>query len=434
MPGNSAAITRRLPTGEILAGSTVRRAVGSCGCGAEQVKNLCAAVAWLRERLAVEAKNQLKPLVSLTMIELEFKGEDREPLNVLRTEKLPPALASRIRPEFEWSPALTMNNTIRWGILGTGKIARQFAAGLQHLPDARLLAIGSRTAAAAHAFGEQFAVPHRHASYDALVQDADVDVIYVATPHGCHGENTLLALAAGKPVLCEKPFTINAREAEQVIALARGKKLFLMEAMWTRCFPLMEKLRALVAMRAIGEIRMLTADFGFRAEYHEEARLFDLAAGGGALLDVGVYPVSLASMIFGPPTQMVSQAQLGRTGVDEEVAIILTHAHGELALLSAAIRLESPQEAILLGTTGRIRLHAPWWRPVALTLTREGVNDERITFPLTGNGYQYEAAEVMNCLRAGQLESHLMPLDETLAIMKTLDALRAQWGLKYPIE
>jgi len=204
--------------------------------------------------------------------------------------------------------------------------------------------------------------------------------------------------------------------------------------MWTRCFPLMEKLRALLAARAIGEVRMLTADFGFRAEYDEEKRLFDPAAGGGALLDVGVYPVSLASMIFGPPTRMVSQAQLGRTGVDEEAAIILTHAHGELALLSAAIRLESPQEAFLLGTTGRIRLHAPWWRPVAMTLTREEGNEEMMTFPLTGNGYQYEAAEVLNCLRAGQLESPLMPLDETLTIMKTLDALRAQWGLKYPFE
>ena len=327
-----------------------------------------------------------------------------------------------------------MNNKIRWGVLGTGKIARQFAAGLKHLSDATLMAVGSRSADSANAFGEQFAVAHRHASYEGLVSDPDVDVIYVATPHGCHQENTLLALTAGKAVLCEKPFTINAREAEQAIAFARTKKLFLMEAMWTRCFPLMENLRGLLAAKTIGEVRMLTADFGFRAEHHEEERLFSPAAGGGALLDVGVYPVSLASMIFGAPTRIVSQAQLGQTGVDEEAAIILSHAQGQLAVLSTAIRLETPQEAIIMGTAGRIRIHSPWWRPAAMTLSREGRSDELMEFPFAGNGYQFEATEVMDCLRTGKLESRLMPLDETLSIMRTLDAIRAQWGLKYPID
>lgn len=327
-----------------------------------------------------------------------------------------------------------MNDPIHWGILGTGKIARQFAAGLKQLPDAKLIAVGSRTAEPAEAFGKQFAVAHRHPSYEALVRDPDVEAIYVATPHSCHYENTLLALAAGKAVLCEKPFTINAREAEAVIALARTKKLFLMEAMWTRCFPLMAKLRELLASQAIGEARMLTADFGFRAAYHEEARLFDPTAGGGALLDVGVYPVSLASMIFGSPTRIVSQAQLGKTGVDEAAAIILSHAQGQLAVLSTAIRLETAQEAIIMGTTGRIRIHSPWWRPAAMTLTRDGRSDETMEFAFAGNGYQFEAAEVRRCLRAGKLESHVMPLDETLAIMRTLDAIRAQWGLRYPMD
>lgn len=323
---------------------------------------------------------------------------------------------------------------IRWGIMGTGKIAKQFALGLQDLLDARLVAIGSRTAEAANAFGAQFQVPRCHASYEALANDPDVDVIYVATPHACHRENSLLALTAGKAVLCEKPFTINAREAAEVIAFARAKKLFLMEAMWTRCFPLMDKLRELLATKAIGEVRMLTADFGFRAEYHEEPRLFDRAAGGGALLDVGVYPVSLASMLFGSPTQIVSTAHLGPTGVDEEAGIILSHAQGQVALLSTAIRVDTAQEAILSGTQGRICIHRPWWRPTMMTVSREGQPDEVMEFPLTGNGYQFEAAEVMRCLRAGKLESNLMPLEETLAIMETLDAIRAQWGLKYPMD
>jgi predicted dehydrogenase len=327
-----------------------------------------------------------------------------------------------------------MNDTIRWGILGTGKIARQFAAGLKHLSDATLIAVGSRRADSANAFGEQFAVAHRHASYEALVRDPDVDAIYVATPHSCHLENTLLALTAGKAVLCEKPFTINAREAEQAVAFARVKKLFLMEAMWTRCFPLMEKLRELLAGKTIGEVRMLTADFGFRAEYHEEERLFNPVTSGGALLDVGVYPISLASMIFGAPTRIASHAQLGPTGVDEEAAIILSHAQGQLAVLSTAIRLETPQEAIIMGTAGRIRVHSPWWRPTAMTISREGRSDELMEFPFAGNGYQFEAAEFMGCLRTGKLESRLMPLDETLSIMRTLDAIRAQWGLRYPID
>lgn len=327
-----------------------------------------------------------------------------------------------------------MSNPIRWGILGTGKIARQFAAGLKVLPGAKLMAVGSRTAESAQVFGAQFEVSRCHASYVALANDPEVDVIYVATPHACHKENTLLALAAGKAVLCEKPFTINAREAAEVIVFARSRKLFLMEAMWTRCFPLMEKFRALHAAQAIGEVRMLTADFGFRAEYHEEPRLFNLAIGGGALLDVGVYPVSLSSMLFRSPTQIAAHAHLGPTGVDEEAAMILSHAKGQLAVLSTAVRVETAQEAVLSGTQGRIRIHRPWWRPTVMTLSREGHADEVMEFPLSGNGYQFEAAEVMRCLRAGQLESDLMPLDETLSIMRTLDAIRAQWGLKYPMD
>lgn len=323
---------------------------------------------------------------------------------------------------------------IRWGIMGTGKIAKQFALGLQDLLDARLVAIGSRTAEAANAFGAQFQVPRCHASYEALANDPDVDVIYVATPHACHRENSLLALTAGKAVLCEKPFTINAREAAEVIACARARNLFLMEAMWTRCFPLMERLRELLATQAIGEVRMLTADFGFRAEYHEEPRLFDRAAGGGALLDVGVYPISLASMLFGPPMQIDSQAHLGPSGVDEKAAIILSHAQGQVAVLSTAVRVDTAQKAVLCGRQGSIRIHRPWWRPTRMTMSRGGQADEVIDFPLTGNGYQFEAAEVMRCLRAGKLESDLMPLDETLAIMETLDAIRAQWGLKYPMD
>lgn len=327
-----------------------------------------------------------------------------------------------------------MSDTIRWGILGTGSIAGQFADGLNELSDARLVAVGSRSTESANAFGDRYSVANRHASYEALVKDPEVDVVYVATPHSCHMENTLLALSAGKPVLCEKPFAINADQARRVIEFARAKKLFVMEAVWTRYFPLMENLRALLAENSIGHVRMVTADFGFRAEIQEEERLFNPAFGGGALLDVGIYPVSLASMIFGAPKKIASLAHLGKTGVDEEAAMILSHADGQLAVLSTALRTETMHDACIMGTTGRIRIDSPWWRPTGMTLSRGGANDERFEFPLKGNGYQFEAEEVGRCLRDDRLESDVMPLDETISIMKTLDTIRAQWGLKYPME
>ena len=327
-----------------------------------------------------------------------------------------------------------MSRRIRWGILGTGKIARQFAAALRRLPGAELLAAGSRSAESAGRFADEFEIPRRYKDYVELVRDPDVEVIYIATPHSCHAENSRLALNAGKAVLCEKPFTINAAQAREVIQLARERKLFLMEAMWTRCFPLMTKLRELLLAGVIGDVRLLNADFGFRAEYQDALRLFRPEFGGGALLDVGVYPVSLASMLFGPPTRIVSTANLGPSGVDEEAAMILTHGRGEMAVLHTAIRLDTAQEAIIIGTRGRIRIHSPWWRPTGMTLSLHGQSDERFDFPLEGNGYEYEAQEVMDCLRSSQLESPLMPLDESLSIMGTLDTLRAQWGLKYPME
>jgi len=327
-----------------------------------------------------------------------------------------------------------MSRRIRWGILGTGKIARQFAAALRRLPGAELLAAGSRSAESAGRFADEFEIPRRYKDYVELVRDPDVEVIYIATPHSCHAENSRLALNAGKAVLCEKPFTINAAQAREVIQLARERKLFLMEAMWTRCFPLMTKLRELLLAGVIGDVRLLNADFGFRAEYQDALRLFRPEFGGGALLDVGVYPVSLASMLFGPPTRIVSTANLGPSGVDEEAAMILTHGRGEMAVLHTAIRLDTAQEAIIIGTRGRIRIHSPWWRPTGMTLSLHGQSDERFDFPLEGNGYEYEAQEVMDCLRSSQLESTLMPLDESLSIMGTLDTLRAQWGLKYPME
>ncbi|MDB6016180.1 MAG: oxidoreductase domain protein [Pedosphaera sp.] len=326
-----------------------------------------------------------------------------------------------------------MADKIRWGIIGTGRIAKEFAQGLTSLLDAELVAVGSRSQAGADKFAQEFNVAHRHPSYEALVHDADVDAVYVATPNSLHAENMQLALTAGKPVLCEKPFAINAQEAEAVIQMARAKKILLMEAMWTRFLPPIVRLREMLAEGIIGDVRMLTADIGFRRE-SRAGRLYDPALGGGALLDVGIYPISLASMIFGPPSSATGVAEIGPTGVDEMEAVVLRHSKGEMAEFEATIRLNTNHEVSILGTLGRIRLHRSWWRGSDMTLVLDAGGEEFLEFPFTGNGFQFEAAEFMECLREGRLESKVMPLDETLAIMKTLDTLRAQWGLKFPME
>lgn len=358
-----------------------------------------------------------------------------------------------------------MADNVRWGILGTGAIAQQFARGLQGLPDARLMAVGSRTAESAERFGRTFDIPHRHADYRVLAQDPDVDVIYIGTPHPFHAENTLLCLRAGKAVLCEKPFALNAAEAQMMIAEARARRLFLMEAMWMRYLPAMVQLRRWLAEGVIGDVRMVLADFGFRAPFDPHSRILDPALGGGALLDVGIYPVSLAFMVLGTPQRVTGAAHLGVTGVDEQSAWIFEYPQGQLAVLSAAVQTTTPTEARILGTEGAIHIHAPMYRPERLTLTRKkglaeipsrlpaniksfgralgldrlwrrlrGAGGSDYHFPLHGNGYNYEADEVARCMREGRLESAIMPLDETLVIMETLDQLRSQWGLVYPGE
>jgi len=327
-----------------------------------------------------------------------------------------------------------MTAAIGWGIIGAGAIAGTFAAGLAELPDARLVAVGSRTAEGAAAFADRFGVPRRHASYHDLAADPAVDVVYVATPHPLHHPAVRLCLEAGKPVLCEKPFALNARQAADMVALARGRDLFLMEAMWTRFLPAIRRLREVVAAGAIGDPRLLAADFGFRHGGGPEHRLFDPALGGGALLDVGSYVVSLASMLFGPAEQAVGLARLGPTGVDHESAFVLRHAGGRLAQGTAAIRVATPQEATVIGTDGFVRVHPCWWRATRLTVTTADGGTQEIEEPYPGNGYQFEAAEVMRCLREGRRESDAMPPAETVAIAATMDQLRAQWGLRYPGE
>jgi predicted dehydrogenase len=330
---------------------------------------------------------------------------------------------------------MKMEGKIRWGILGTGHIAKTFAKALQFLPGADLVAVGSRAAETAKNFADVFNVRHQHPGYEQLAKDPEVDVVYIATPHPLHRENTILCLKAGKAVLCEKPFAINASQALQMIDVARAEKLFVMEAMWTRFLPLIVKIRQWIREGLIGQVRLLRVDFGFDGGFSPDSRGLNPQLGGGALLDVGVYTISLASMVFGqPPARITGMAHLGRTGVDEQSAIILGYDNGQLAVLTCAVQIETAKEAVIYGTKGAIRIEPEFFCPTRAILSIQGKDEQIIKMPLEGNGYNYEAEEVMRCLRAGKLESDIMPLDETLSIVKTMDEIRAQWGLKYPME
>lgn len=327
-----------------------------------------------------------------------------------------------------------MKEVIRWGILGTGNIATSFATGVATMDDAELVAVGSRSMTTANAYADRFDIPRRYASYAELARDPDIDVVYIATPHAMHLENMLLCFDAGKPVLCEKPLTINAGEARQAVARARELGIFMMEATWMRFTPLMVELRNLLQVKVVGDLRMVTADFGIRVDFDPSFRLFDPKLGGGGLLDVGIYPLSLAQMVLGTPIQVAGMAELGQTGVDEQSAAVLGYEGGQMAVLHSAIRTETPQEATIIGTEGWIRIDAPWWMPESMSIHKPDAEPQKLSIPFDANGYTYEAAEVHRCLRAGELESPLMPLDETIAIMTTMDTLRAQWGLRYPME
>jgi len=327
-----------------------------------------------------------------------------------------------------------MTKVFRWGILGPGNIAAKFATGVAALADQEVVAVGSRTQASADRFADRFSIRRRHTGYEALAADPEVDAIYVATPHNFHREHTILALRHGKHVLCEKPFAINAAEAQEMVDVAREAGIFLMEAMWSRFLPIIVEVRRLIADGAIGAVQMIQADFGFRASFNPASRLFDPALGGGALLDVGVYPVSLATLLLGEPDRITAVAALGATGIDENTGMLLGYPGGEVALLATTVRASTLQEAIILGSAGSIRLHSPWWVGNTLTLQRAGHDAEVITRPFIANGYSHEAIEVADCVRTGRLESETMPLDESLLVMRIMDAVRAQVGLKYPME
>jgi predicted dehydrogenase len=328
--------------------------------------------------------------------------------------------------------AIMTDKNVRWGILSTGGIAASFAADLSLVPGAELAAVGSRTEKSAAAFAERHGIPRAHGSWAALAADPEVDVIYVATPHAFHLDAALTCLAGGKAVLCEKPMTLDLATSQRLVEESRTRNLFLMEAMWMRCNPAIRQITDLIGDGAIGEVTAVQADFGLQGPFDPTHRLRDPAQGGGALLDLGVYPLNLAHLVLGYPARVQSAARLTPEGVDDNTGILLSYASGAVATLSCSLVGETRNAASITGTRGRIDLPQGFFAPRTFTLHRQGHEPEDRNHPFEGNGYQYEAQEVQRCLTEGTLESPLMPHEATLEMMKLMDDIRSQIGVTYP--
>lgn len=323
---------------------------------------------------------------------------------------------------------------LRWGILATGGIAHAFARDLR-TAGLDLRAVGSRRLEGARAFAEEFDVARVHGSYEALAADDEIDIVYIATPHPMHAENALLLLEHGKHVLIEKPFTLNVDQAIAVRDLARAKGLLAMEAMWTRYLPHMIRIREIIESGTLGEIRAVFADHTQRISDDPGHRLNALELGGGALLDLGIYPVSFAWDMLGAPTSITATARLGGTGADTEVATIFTHASGAVSTTLSSSRAAGPNTAHVVGTEGRIDIDRVWYTPTSFRVTApDGTVLEEFVSDVEGRGMQFQALAAEETIAGGATDSERLPIDETVAIMETLDAVRRQIGLRYPEE
>ncbi len=327
-----------------------------------------------------------------------------------------------------------MGTIIRWGILGCGHIAKKFATDLRLVKDASLVAVGSRNMAKAEAFAAAFPVDHKHDSYEALVANPAVDVIYIATPHSLHYENVLLCLQHGKAVLCEKPFAMNSRQTKAMINLAKEKKVFLMEALWSKFLPQYAKLQELLGQGKLGAIKSVLVNFGFKPLAPVSPRLFDPLLGGGTIMDIGIYNAFLALSVLGKPDTIEASMTPASTGVDEQCAVLFKYKDGAIAQLFSTFATDLATEADICGTEGRIRLTTRFFDTAARIEYYSGRLDTREVMEVDreeGFGYQYEARHVTACLQKGLTESPVMSFADTLELMETLDAIRKAAGIKY---
>ncbi|GAB3749491.1 Gfo/Idh/MocA family protein [Spirosoma pomorum] len=320
---------------------------------------------------------------------------------------------------------------IRWGILGPGHIAHKFAKDLLTVPDAKLYAVASSDQQRADEFAREYDIPHAFGHYADLLTLPELDVVYVATRHIRHHDDAIMLLNGGKAVLGEKPFAMDLTQVREMVDTARSKQLFLMEALWSRFMPTVQKAREWVEAGAIGEVTGVRADFGFKAMFNPEGRLFDKKLGGGALLDIGIYPLFWSYFMLGMPQSIKATATFGSTGVDEQIGMVVTYADGEIAVLDSTLRTKTPCEAYVYGTEGLIKVHGRWHESTSLTLERIGEVPETLTFDRSSFGYDFEAKHVMDCLASGLTESPLWSLTDSLNLMTLLDQVRAEVGINY---
>lgn len=358
-----------------------------------------------------------------------------------------------------------MEKLIRWGIWGTGAIAHSAADDLRLVRGTVLHGVASRRVERARSFAAQHGIARFYAGLQDLLADPEIDVVYVASPNHCHLDDSLSCIQAGKALLCEKPFALDLDQAQRIVDAARQRKVFCMEAMWTRFIPAVAEAKRCIDAGVIGSIRLVQGNFSYPVPAGGEARFFDRQLGGGAMLDRGVYLISLAQHLLGRPQSIGGKATLGPTGVDEQSGYQLTYAGGALADLAASLRVRGTNEVWIFGEGGLLRLCEPFYRahrlvlklypqqqavvsqdsrsnsrgvrnsPTAKSLLRrlsplrEFLSRGKVrTFPFAGNGYQFQFAEVSRCLREQLNESTIMPLDDSLEVMRAMDALRAQWN------
>ncbi len=321
---------------------------------------------------------------------------------------------------------------IRWGIVSTGGIARTMAAELRRLPDAQLAAVSSRSVQRARAFADEFGVERAYGSVGDLLSDDDVDIVYVATPHAQHAAIVGAALDIGRAVLCEKTFTTSLADTENLVQRARDRRIFCMEAMWARFVPLLVRTREIIADGGVGEVRTVFADLGFVAPRDPQHRLWDPVLGGGALLDLGVYPVAFAQMVLGEPDTVTAHGSLSPQQVDAEAGLLLSWDGGARALLDVSLVAHSPGMAMIIGTEGRLDLPPRFHHPTRLVHTSADGSVQEYGHEHEGRGYLPMLREVHRCLREGQTESEAMPLSDTVAVMRVLDQALRLLGVQYP--
>jgi predicted dehydrogenase len=324
-------------------------------------------------------------------------------------------------------------SNFKWGILGPGGIARAFAKDLQLLEGHEVAAVGSRTLINAQEFANTFGGT-AYGSYEELVEDPAVDAIYVATPHPSHKENVISALNAGKPVLCEKPFAVNAKEAQEMVATAQKNNVALMEAMWARFLPHYAQVREVIASGVLGTILTVQADHGQRLADRNIPRLVEPSLAGGALLDLGIYPVSFAHMILGNPTKISASGVLTDKGVDAQTSMIFDYSSGAQAVLNTTMIEQTPCRAVVAGVNGWLEIDRTFYNPTSMRVTLLDGSVTQYPNTYTGHGLREQAEAFKKLVTSGQTQSEILSWKDTVDIMHTLDTVRAQIGLRYPFE